>query len=225
MIRRCFPSVRAKPEHQLGHVDFLVVEVAALARRQEPLRIADVAGVEILQAGGELVLQRLEATTLLAGLLELAGVDLPHALHRARRTGGAIALANEGLDVAQAEAHLLELADPPDADERLRPVEAKAPLGPGGRGQQSQLLVQVDGPCGLPCFTGQVADLHQLFGGAVEREAKHGEDSHALVLRARESCQERPCRMAVCLPSSEGSPRLHGPPSTADGRRPTAHGP
>src|ERR1019366_9537907 len=49
-----FLSVRSVPEHELGDVRFLVVQIAALARGDEPLRIADVAGIEVLQAGGEL---------------------------------------------------------------------------------------------------------------------------------------------------------------------------
>ena len=74
------------------------------------------------------MLERFDAALLFACLLELAGVDLAHALHRARRALDALPLADDRLDVAQAEAHLLQLADPADADQRVAAVEAEPTL-------------------------------------------------------------------------------------------------
>ncbi len=116
----------------------------------------------------------LEPAALLARPFELAGVDLAHALHRVGRAARVRSLPDDGLDVAEAEAHLLELGDPPDAGERLRSVEPESPLGAGGRGQQPELLVEMESPHGLPRFTGQVPDLHQVFGRAMEGETEHG---------------------------------------------------
>ena len=105
------------------------------------------------------MLERLEAALLLARLFELRRVDLAHPLHRAGRAPGPLPLADDRLDVAEAEAHLLELADPADADERLGAVEAEAPLRAGGGREETELFVEVDGADGLAGFAREVAHL------------------------------------------------------------------
>ena len=49
-------------------------------------------------------------------------------------------LADDGLDVRQAEAHLLELADPANAHERFVTVKSEPPLRPPGRAQRGRAL-------------------------------------------------------------------------------------
>ena len=82
-------------------------------------------------------------------------------------------LADDGLDVAQAEAHLLELADPADAHERLAAVEPEAPLGARRGREQAELLVQVDRADRLARFPREVADLHQIAALARVVERTH----------------------------------------------------
>ena len=68
-------------------------------------------------------------------------------------------VADDLLDVREAEAHVLELADPADADEGLGRVEAVAPLRPSRRLEEAELFVEVDRPDGLAGFTREIADL------------------------------------------------------------------
>ena len=64
--------------------------------------------------------------------------------------------------------------------ERVRAVEAEAALGAGGRRQQAELLVEVDGADRLAGFPSEITDLHQIpaFAGVVER-------THAAALSIR----------------------------------------
>jgi hypothetical protein len=57
---------------------------------------------------------------LLASLFELADVNVAHALHRTWGAPHVLPLSNDGLNVTEAEAHLLQLADPTDAERASR---------------------------------------------------------------------------------------------------------
>ena len=108
--------------------------------------------------------ERLEPRDLRARLLELLRVDLAHAVHRGRggaRRAAVLDVLHDRLDVREAEAEVLELLDPADADERLRTVEPVAPLRASGRLQQVELLVEVDGAHRLAGLAREVADLHE----------------------------------------------------------------
>src|SRR5687767_7535241 len=111
--------MRAEPGHQLGYVRLAVVELAAAARGEQLGWVANVTGVEVLEARLELVLERLKTAHLLARLLQLLLEGLAHLHHRARRRPLLLPFADAGLDVGQREAHLLQLADPANAEERL----------------------------------------------------------------------------------------------------------
>ena len=100
-----------------------------------------------------------------AGLLELLRVHLAHLAHRVRRRASTLPVANDLLDVRQAEAHVLELAYPADTDEGVLPVEPEAPLGAGRRLEEPELLVQVNRADGLPGIAREVADLTELSVG------------------------------------------------------------
>jgi len=93
------------------------VQVATLASAEQALRVADVARVEVLQADVKLVLESLETTHLFTGFFDLPRVHFAHALHGAGGTLEAFPLADDGLDIPQTEAHVLETTDPADPDE------------------------------------------------------------------------------------------------------------
>src|SRR5438552_1570566 len=105
---------RVKAGHELGDVIVAAVELARLARRQEAGGLADLARVEIDKARFELFFERLEASEVRARLGELFLVDLTHIDHRARSRAELLPIAHDGLNVTEAEAHVLELPDPPD---------------------------------------------------------------------------------------------------------------
>src|SRR5262245_16193454 len=89
------------------------------------------AGVEISETREDLAFERAEAFDLTARVVELLLVDLTHLDHR-RGRGPAAALRldvlHDRLDVGEAEAEVLQLAYPANADERLARVKAVATL-------------------------------------------------------------------------------------------------
>lgn len=139
-----------------------VVQIARAAGSDDADGIAAVAGVEVTQALGELDFEGTEPLDLLARFVELGHVHFAHEAHRRRSRRLCLPLADDGLDVGEREAELLELADPPDANEGVGTKEPVTPLGASQRDEQPELFVQVDGADRLVRRLRQVADLQDV---------------------------------------------------------------
>jgi hypothetical protein len=139
-----------------------VVQITRAACSEDTNGIAAVARVEVTEAVGELGLEGFEALDLAAGLFELGEVGFAHQAHRGggRRLG--LPLADDALDVGEREPELLQLGDPPDANEGVGTEEAVPPLRPGVRDEQAEFFVEVDRPDGLLGGLGEVAHLEQV---------------------------------------------------------------
>lgn len=152
----------SEPRDELGGLVLTVVQAAGAARGEHPNGITPVAGIEISQALGELSLESAEALDLQTRLVELGDVRVAHEPHGRGRRGLSLPLPRDRLDVRQRETELLELADPPDADERVRSEQSVTPLGPSVRNEQAELFIQVDGPDGLLRGLRQISHLQQI---------------------------------------------------------------
>src|SRR5436853_432761 len=82
----------------------------------------------------------------LAGLAQLLFEDAPHPGHALGAVPGLLPVAQEALDVAQREAHLLQLLDPVHALDGVGAVEAVAAGRTSDGPEQAELLVEVHGP-------------------------------------------------------------------------------
>jgi hypothetical protein len=161
MICLCL-SLGSEPRDEVGGLGVAVVQITRAACSEDTNGVAAVARVEVTEAVGELGLEGLEALDLAAGLFELGEVGFAHQAHRGggRRLG--LPLADDALDVGEREPELLQLGDPPDANEGVGTEEAVPPLRPGVRDEQPELFVEVDRPDGLLGGLGEVADLQQV---------------------------------------------------------------
>src|SRR5690606_23276276 len=90
---------------------------------------ADPAALEVAEALDQVALELEEPEHLGAGLLELLPVELADPVHRLRRGRRGGHRGEERLDLREAEAELLQLADPVDPGDLVGAVEAKAALG------------------------------------------------------------------------------------------------
>src|SRR5262245_3916984 len=119
-----------QPGEQPRRLALLVaVVVAHTARRGRVLVGAGLAGVEIRQRLAEIVLDHLELHDLLADLRLLLGEQRADPRGGLAPRVGVLEIADEPLDLGEREADRLELDDPVDAIDRLRPIHAKSALG------------------------------------------------------------------------------------------------
>jgi hypothetical protein len=146
---------------ELGGVLLATVLIAGDAGVQQAGRVAGVAGVEVVQARRELGLERAEAGDLGAGLGEPGAVRVAHQPHRTGGVGRLFPGLHDVLDLGEGEPQILELPDPPDADEGVVPEEPVATLRARVRLEQPELFVQVDRADRLARRLGEIAHLEQ----------------------------------------------------------------
>src|SRR6478752_858201 len=103
--------------------------LAATALGRQVLRRAGLAGVQVSERLGEVVLDHLELRDLLADVLLLLDKHRAHASARFGSRAGMLEVFDEALDLREREADRLELDDPVDAVDRLGAIESKATFG------------------------------------------------------------------------------------------------
>jgi len=108
--------------HEIRRV-FVIVQLTLMAGADEAIGIARVAGLEVLEASGQLALEGAKAFELGSGLVELATENLAHAAHGAGG-GEVFPLLDDGADVVEGHAELLELADPAGTKDGIRTEKA-----------------------------------------------------------------------------------------------------
>ena len=166
-----------KTGHELGRVLLATVLIAGDAGVHEARRVAGVAGVEVVQAGRQLGLEGAQTGDLCARLGEARVVRVAHQPHRARRVRGLFPGFDDVLNLGEREPQVLQLADPPDADEGVGAEEPVAALRARVRLQQAELFVEVDGTDRLSDGLGEVAHLQQRLAvvlGGLHREQDLG---------------------------------------------------
>ena len=158
-------GVEARDE--LGRMVLARVLIARDAGVEEARGVAGVAGVEVVEARGELGLERVEARELRSRVGETRAVGVAHQAHRTGRARRLFPRLHDRLNLREREAEILELADPPDADERVVSEEAIATLRSGMGTEEAELLVEVNRANRLPRRLGEIADLEELVARVV----------------------------------------------------------